>query len=120
MNVQFLLDVTQKDGQCFFKSYTVFDGVTTFYHLEEEPETKAFLNIFFDICEIERRRMENQLNSSANTIQKIESIYNEAVRRKDEITKQYLKEVKLGKANAYMSKWNDYVFENLGIDNMKP
>ncbi|MEI6884214.1 MAG: carboxypeptidase-like regulatory domain-containing protein [Bacteroidota bacterium] len=119
LNVQFLLDVTQKDGTYNFRSYTVFDAVQTFYHLEEEPETKAFLNIFFDICEIERRRMENQLNSSANTIQKIDSIYKDALNRKDEITKQYLKEVKLGKARPDMAKWNDYVFQNLGIDNLK-
>jgi hypothetical protein len=119
LNVQFLLDVTQKDGTYNCRSYTVFDAVKTFYHLEEEAETRAFLNIFFDICEIERRRMENQLNSSANTIEKIDSIYHEAVKRKDEITKQYLKEVKLGKATNLLLKWNGYVFENLGIDNLK-
>jgi hypothetical protein len=41
------------------------------------------------------------------------------VKRKDEITKQYLKEVQLGKAGNLLAKWNDYVLENLGIDNMK-
>ena len=119
LSVQFFLDVTQIEGTFNFRSYTVFDAAKTFYHLEEEAETKAFLNIFFDICEIERRRMENQLISSGNTIQKINSIYNEAVKRKDEITKQYLKEVNLGKSNILLSKWNDYIIENLGIDNLK-
>lgn len=119
LNVQFLLDITQKEGAFDFKSYTVFDAAKTFYHLEEDAGTKAFLNIFFDLCEIERRRMENQLISSGNTIQKIDSIYTEAVKRKDEITKQYLKEVQLGKAKNFLSKWNDYVIENLGIDNLK-
>jgi len=119
LNVQFLLDITQKDGMFNCRSYTVFDAVNTCYHLEEEAETRTFLNIFFDICEIERRRMENQLNSSANTIEKIDSIYHDAVKRKDEITKQYLKEVKMGKARNLLFKWNGYVFEHLGIDNMK-
>jgi hypothetical protein len=119
LSVQFLLDITQKEKGFNFNSYTVFDAVKTFYHLEEEAETNVFLNIFFDICEIERRRMANQLNSSGNTIQQIDSIYNEALKRKDEITKQYLKEVQLGKARTFLSKWNNYVFENLGIDNLK-
>ena len=119
LEVQLFLDVTQKEGKYFFKTFTVFDAVKTFYHLEEGDETKAFLNIFFDICEIERRRMENQLNSSANTIQKIDSIYQEAVRRKDEITKKYLNEVQLGKAKKFLSEWNDFVFKNLAIDNLK-
>jgi len=119
LNVQFLLDVTRKDETFDFRSYTVFDAAKTFYHLEEEPETRAFLNIYFDICEIERRNMEKQLNTSATTIQKIDSIYTEAVRRKDEITKQYLKEVQLGKASNLLTKWNDYVIESLGIDNLK-
>ncbi len=119
LKVQFLLDVTRKDGTFDFRSYTVFDAAKTFYHLDEEPETRAFLNIFFDICEIERRRMESQLNSSAKTIQIIDSIYNEAVKRKDGITKQYLKEVQLGKAGNLLSKWNEYIIENLGIDNLE-
>lgn len=119
LNVQFLLDVTKNERTFNFKSYTIFDAMKTFYHLDEEVETKAFLNIYFDICEIERRKMENQLNSSANTIQKIDSIYNEAVRRKDEVTKRYLKEVQLGRARKSMSEWNDYVFQNLRIDNLK-
>ena len=119
MNVQLFLDVTQNERTFNFKSYSVFDAMKTFYHLEEEAETKAFLNIYFDICEIERRRMENLLNSSANTIQKTDSIYHEAVRRKDEVTKKYLKDVQLGKAKKSMYEWNDYVFQNLGIDNLK-
>ena len=119
LNVQLFLDVTQNERTYNFKSYTVFDAVKTFYHLVEEAETKVFLNIYFDICEIERRKMEERLNSSANTIQKIDSIYNEAVRRKDEVTKKYLKEVQLGKVKKSMSEWNDYVFQNLGIDNLK-
>jgi hypothetical protein len=119
LKVQFLLDVTRKDGTFNFRSYTVFDAAKTFYHLEEEPETRAFLNVYFDICEIERRRMESQLNSSAKTTQIIDSIYNEAVKRKDEISKQYLKEVQLGKSRKLLIKWNEYVVENLGIDNLE-
>lgn len=119
LSVQIFLDVTKKEDKYNFISYTVFDAEKTFFHLEEEAETKAFLNIYFDICEIERRNMERQLNSSAGTIQIIDSIYHEAVSRKDEITKQYLKEVQLGREGVSLSKWNDYVREHLGIDNMK-
>jgi hypothetical protein len=39
LEVQLFLDITQKEGNYFFKTYTVFDAVKTFYHLEEEAET---------------------------------------------------------------------------------
>jgi hypothetical protein len=35
------------------------------------------------------------------------------------ITAKYREEVKLGKNNRAMSKWNSQVLESLGIDNMK-
>jgi hypothetical protein len=119
LKVQILLDITQVGNTLSCKSYTVFDPNKTFYHLPEQPQTNAFLNIYFDICEIERRKMENALNSSSFTIEQIDSIYKGAKKSIDNITGQYLKEVKLGQNEKSSNKWNDYILKNLGIDNKK-
>jgi hypothetical protein len=119
LKVQVLLDITQVGNTFSCKSYTVFDPNKTFYHLPEQPQTNSFLNIYFDICEIERRKMENVLNSSSFTIEQIDSIYKGVRKSIDNLTRQYLKEVKLGQNEKSLSKWNDYILKNLGIDNKK-
>jgi len=117
LKVQILLDVTQSDDSLFCKSYTVFDAVKTFYHLPAQPYTMAFLNIYFDLCEIERRRMEKELNAHGQSMEQIDSVYKETMSRIDRITQHYLKEVQLGKKEKELLEWNHYVMKNLNIDN---
>jgi hypothetical protein len=119
LKVQILLDVTQLDESLKCRSYTVFDAVKTFYHLPEQPCTNAFLNIYFDICEVERRKMEKELNAHSYSVTGIDSIYRKTTESIENITRQYLKEVQLGKNEKSLIKWNRYIVENLGIDNLK-
>jgi hypothetical protein len=101
------------------KSYAVFDEKKSHFHLPDETETKAFMNIFFDLCEIERRKMEHTLSNAAFTVKQIDSVYYVNLGNMKKITSKYLEEVKLGKNKRAFSKWNAYVVENLGIDNVK-
>jgi hypothetical protein len=119
LKVQVLLDVTQLNDTLFCKSYTVFDAYKTFYHLPEQPYTNVFLNIYFDICEIERRKMETILDNTSKTVTQVDSIYNLTLKGIENVTSRYLKEVQLGKDENSMEKWNNYINENLGIDNIK-
>ena len=117
LEVQLLLDITRVDDSFSCKSYTVFDEKKSFFHLPGEPNTKAFLNIFFDLCEMERRKMEKTLNTGDYTIKQIDSVYLATMRNMGQVTAKYREEVKLGKSKKALSKWNSYVLENLGIDN---
>jgi len=119
LKVQILLDITQLEDSLNCKSYTVFDADKTFYHLPEQPCTKAFLNIFFDICQIERREMEKELQNNNKSLSRIDSVYKNTLERIDNITHRYLKEVKLGTNETELEKWNQYVMKNLNIDNIR-
>jgi hypothetical protein len=119
LKVQILLDITRLGDSLNCKSYTVFDDNKSFYHLPEQPCTNTFLNIFFDICEIERIKMEKDLNCSHLTVTQVDSIYKKTVNNIDIITKRYLKEVNLGINSRALSNWNLYVADNLKIDNFK-
>ncbi len=119
LEVQLLLDVTRADNRYYYKSYTVFDEKKSHFHLPDEPETKAFLNIFFDLCEIERRKMEHALDTSTYSGTQIDSIYYSAIGNMKKITSKYLQEAKLGKNKRAMLSWNAAVLRNLGIDNLK-
>ena len=119
LEVQLLLDVTRTGNSISCGSYTVFDENKSSFHLPDEPETSAFLNIFFDLCEIERRKMELTMNTSDFTEKQIDSVYYFTLGNLKKITSKYLEEVKLGKHKKAMSKWNSAVSESLGIDNLK-
>ena len=119
LEVQLLLDVTRVGPEFSFKSYTVFDENKSSFHLPEEPNTMAFLNIFFDLCEIERRKMEHALYTTANAMEQIDSIYQGTRESMKILTAKYLKEVKLGKSKSALEKWNAYVLERLDINNVK-
>lgn len=119
LKVQLLLDVTESNDSLICKSYTVFDNELTFYHLPTDSNTNAFINIYFDICEIERMKMHNKLNSKNYTASQIDSIYKETIINMDNIANKYLKEVNLGENDKFFRQWNKYVFDNLSIDNIK-
>ncbi len=77
LKVQILLDITESNDSLICRSYTVFDNEQSFYHLPLNSYTNAFLNIYFDICEIERQKMQDKLNSKNFTASQIDSIYKE-------------------------------------------
>lgn len=118
LKVQLLLDVTRLNDTLHCTSYTVFDGKESFYQLPEQPCTRAFLNIYFDLCEIERRGMEAELAPASCTAPQIDAIYRRSVERMELQAKTYLKEVKTGTDETALFKWNNYVKEHLGIDNL--
>jgi hypothetical protein len=62
--VQFYLDMDTVNGRFIHRSFTVVDGYGTVVPEAREPWTDCFQNIWFDLCEIERRRMEAALNAS--------------------------------------------------------
>lgn len=118
LKVQILLDVTEVKDSLSCRSYTVFDMKKTFYHLPDMPLTSAFLNIYFDICEIERQKMEKELGTNNHSLVQIDSIYKKTITGMDEVTRRYLREVQAGKNKEAMVAWNRYVITNLGIDNL--
>ncbi|MES2134245.1 MAG: carboxypeptidase-like regulatory domain-containing protein [Bacteroidota bacterium] len=116
---QIFFDVNTINDTIRHYSVSVFDVYETFYHLPEESYTNCFINIYFDLCEIERRKMEEKLSNTKLTIPQIDLIYTEASNNLHESEKKYLKEVQMGKNTLKLKAWNQYVYEQLNIDNFK-
>lgn len=118
LGVKLFVDInTYQDSTSIF-SATIFDPYVSFYHLPIDNKTHCFINMYFDICEIERRKLESELKSSLTDIRQFEKIYEELETRFELIKTQYLKEVTRGTNEPEMQKWNTYVFEQLGINNI--
>jgi len=119
LKVQILLDITESGDSLLCKSYTVFDTEQTYYHLPLNFYSNAFLNIYFDIWEIERRKMQQKLEVGNFNLSQINEIYNTTIENLNTISEKYCKEVNVGENEKMLKKWNDYVLEKLEIDNMK-
>jgi hypothetical protein len=119
LKVQLLFDITRVGDSLYHSSYTVFDRQQSFYHLAKYPYSNCFLNIYFDICEIERRKMEAQLPLVNYDLDKMNTMYEQTQIDLKEISNRYFNEVFLGKNSRELEKWNNYVKDHLGIDNIK-
>ena len=116
---QLFLDVNPAGDSILHFSASVFDVFGSYYNLPSDSSTDCFMNIYFDLCEIERRKMELVMNSHSWNAVQLDSIYQRATENFDKQSELYLKEVQAGKNKKESDKWNRYVLENLGIDNKK-
>lgn len=117
--VQIVLDVTEVGDSIVCKSWSVFDATQTVYLYDDTPDVESYFNIYFDICEIERRKMQKKLDEKKYTLQEIDAIYNSTKADIGRISKQFYLETERGHDEKGIRKWNKYVMENLGIDNLE-
>ena len=75
--------------------------------------------MYFDICEIERRKLESELKSAVKDAKQFDKIYHELETRFQAKKTQYLKEVDRGTNEPEMKKWNDYIYQALEINNIE-
>lgn len=120
LSVQIYLDVNKTiDGLLEHFSATEFDAMNTYMPEPIEAPGKCFMNIYFDLYEIERRKMEKSLSTGTASLYEIDSVYQEANKHLKQITREYTSEVNAGANIEAMKRWNTYCYEQLGMDNMK-
>ena len=114
------LDINPVGDTLQWFSATVFDVYESFYKLPESLSTNCFLNLYFDLCEIERRKMESRLRIIAHPDKaQIDAIYQQTLSAIDIQTALYLKKVQSGDNLKELKIWNDRVRDELGVDNFK-
>jgi len=119
-SVQIFFDMNETNDSIQYYSATIFDVFNTYYYLPSESYTNCFLNIYFDLFEIERLKMNKVLHSKKWTNpDSIRSIYKKHVQIAKETANLYLGEVQTGKNWKNMKKWNEYVLEELGVNNIE-
>ena len=114
---QLYLDINQDGDAIHHFSASIFDIFESYYLLKKEPEADCFINIYFDLVEIERQKMEKILQSGYRSVAELEAVYELTLTGIDQVTKRYLKEVQSGKNFEAFIRWNNYVMEHLGINN---
>ncbi len=119
IEAQLFLDITRVKDSLYFNTYSVFDSYKTFYRLQTSNITNAFINIYFDLYEIQRRELQSKLEEKNWSLNEADSIYKQNIISINKIAKKYIKDVQMGNNAVELEKWNIYIFNNLGINNLK-
>lgn len=117
LDVQLYLNMDSLPGGVRTFSATVFDGFRSTCRLGEEHHPVLLLNLYFDLCEMERRKMAGALAREGLTVDQAKAIQAEAVRSMDQATARFLRETHYGTDMKVMARWNSQVRDALGVDN---
>lgn len=117
--VQHFLDVNRYNDSIDIKTAVVFDPYKSFYDLPVDNQTLAFINIYFDLCEITRLELHRKISAVKEDQEEIERVYAEFREKFDEFSRSFFREVDRGTNEEAMRRYNATVLEKLGIDNIE-
>jgi hypothetical protein len=118
LEIQLFMDINEVCDSVQIITKTIFDPYLSFYKFNTTKESQAFINIYFDLMEIERRKLAAELIKCKNDIPLIKLKYIEAVKRAENMSETYFKEIERGTNKSNLKKWNTIVFKELNIDNI--
>lgn len=119
LNVQLYLDVVFIEKKPKIELYSIIDPVNTFYHFNINETDHAFINMYFDLLEIERRRLQNKLQNIEDLKwETVQNLYDISYQSFHQTSKDFVKDVNRGLNKVEMQKWNKIIDDALGIDNI--
>ena len=116
---QIYLDRNIFGGITFYKAETLINLDKSFYSRKMNKNTTSFINIYFDMVEIDKRKMIRVLENNEWNKQQVDSIYKLTVKGLDRELNQYLKLVFFGINDADLLFYSEKVNKELKIDNTK-
>lgn len=117
LEAQISLEVDSLCDSLQYRTQTIFDPYTSFYHFERTPRSVAFLNVYFDLMEIYRRELVEKLDAAMPSEATWTRIYYDHLQEISWKVKAFFKEVDRGTNEEEFLKWNELVKKELGIDN---
>lgn len=118
LKVQLFADLLPTADSLVLLSTCVIDPYATFYHLPVDKYVNCFINMYFDLCEINRRNFEANCREEKLNLASIERNYNETQQELELRLNEFLTQVDRGQNRKAMLKWNAFIVEQLGIDNV--
>lgn len=118
LEVRHFVDINTYHDSTDVLTATIFDPYESYYHLPIDNKANCFINIYFDLCEIERLKLESDIRAALPNMDRVQEVYNQFEDRLEKQKYEYLKAVDRGINEEEMIKWNTYVKANLDIDNI--
>lgn len=119
ISVQLFMDADTYGDSTVIVTDAILDPYETYYHLPIDDRTNCFINLYFDWCEIQRRRLQQQLQT-LNTSDPIllRRSYDTFNTNFEKESLAFFKEMDRGTNEKAMQKWNAYVDAQLGMNNL--
>lgn len=118
IEVKLLADINTYRDSTDILTAAILDPYKSYDYKEIDARTQCFINIYFDLCEIERRQLDIELKSIGEDHKAGDDVYTASQNRLAKLSAQFFKETDRGLQQNNMIEWNTYVFERLGIDNV--
>jgi hypothetical protein len=120
LNVKLYLDYYKQNDKMVYVLNSVLDPFETYFNEELNNNAKAFINMFFDLLEIEKRKLESDLLvQNPETREEVVEIYNSHIYQYNQTIDKFKNDVKRGTVPSEMYKWNDIIEKELGVNNIK-
>lgn len=120
LNVKLFFDVNVIADSLTFQLMSILDPVETFYYFYLENSDHAFMNMYFDLMEIQQREMRAELLLLSHpTKDELDAIYHKYTKEFENKAKLFLSETKRGTRLENMKEWSDYIYDHLAVDNVK-
>ena len=122
MNIQIYMDINYLNDSLDVVTQTIFDPYESYYKFPQSKTGDAFINMYFDIAEIQRRKLEKEIKSLVKspdyTIEDIDNLYEKNLKELKVTTKSFCKSVQRGTIKKNMLYWNNIIADELDINNI--
>ena len=120
LNVKLYLDYSIVNGELHYQLYSLIDPMNTYYYFYIDRTDHAFINMYFDLMEVEKRNLAQELSQlKTSEIDQIESLYNNAVKRYKQNVKSFTNDVSRGSNFVKMKEWNTIIDRAIHINNLE-
>ena len=116
--VKVFLDINTYEGKSDILTATIFDPYESWYYRNISILSQCISNMYFDLCEIMRRKLHLRLRASSLSQSEVDEIYDRFKMEYEDITNRFLDEVDMGENKEAVEKWNAYINQYLEIDNL--
>jgi hypothetical protein len=117
ISINIYLDINYLNDSLQCISRSIFDPYHSYYYFDPDSKSTAFLNMYFDCVEINRREMDALLKVQGMTKQKAKRIYRSRMVELGRKSVVFFRELDRGNDKEGMIKWNAFIKAELGIDN---
>ena len=120
LNLKLYCDVNDIQDSMIYRLATILDPVGSYYHFQITDLDRAFMNIYFDLMEIQKRKFETELSKMQHpSIELVNNLYKKHINEFKVNSKLFVSETNKGRNWDKMEKWNTFILKTLSIDNLK-
>lgn len=120
LDVELYFDIVQVDSATSHFSQCIFDVYDSYYALESDSLTNLFINLHFDLCEVERRKMEESIAAIEDISPKeLIDLFELSQKNFVRSTEIFFRETDSGSSLKALEKYNEELMKVTGVDNVE-